>query len=54
MEGCETSDEYDENEAIKGLNYKVQLHLSGTPYRILMNDEEFTKEDIIAFANLPI
>ena len=49
MEGCETSDEYDENEAIKGLNYKVQLHLSGTPYRILMNDEEFTKEDIIAF-----
>ena len=46
MEGCETSDEYDENEAIKGLNYKVQLHLSGTPYRILMNDEEFTKEDI--------
>lgn len=49
MEGCETSDEYDENEAIKGLHYKVQLHLSGTPYRILMNDEEFTKEDIIAF-----
>lgn len=49
MEGCETSDEFDENEVVKGLNYKVQLHLSGTPYRILMNDEEFTKEDIIAF-----
>lgn len=49
MEGCETSDEFDDNEVIKGLNYKVQLHLSGTPYRILMNDEEFTKEDIIAF-----
>lgn len=49
MEGCETSDEFDNNEVIKGLSYKVQLHLSGTPYRILMNDEEFTKEDIIAF-----
>lgn len=49
MEGCETSDDFDDNEVIKGLKYKVQLHLSGTPYRILMNDEEFTKEDIIAF-----
>lgn len=49
MEGCETSDDFDDNEVIKGLSYKVQLHLSGTPYRILMNDEEFTKEDIIAF-----
>ena len=49
MEGCETSDDFDDNEAIKGLKYKVQLHLSGTPYRILMNDEEFAKEDIIAF-----
>lgn len=49
MEGCETSDDFDSNENIKGLKYKVQLHLSGTPYRILMNDEEFTKEDIIAF-----
>lgn len=49
MEGCETSDEFDDNEVIKGLKYKVQLHLSGTPYRILMNDEEFTKDDIIAF-----
>lgn len=46
MEGCETSDD---NKVIKELNYKVQLHLSGTPYRILMNDEEFTKDDIIAF-----
>lgn len=49
MEGCDISDEFDDNEAIKGFNYRVQLHLSGTPYRILMNDEEFTKEDIIAF-----
>ena len=47
MEACETSDRFDED--IKGLNYKIQLHLSGTPYRILMNDEEFQKEDIIAF-----
>lgn len=49
MEGSETSDDFDNNENIKGLNYKVQLHLSGTPYRILMNDEEFAKDDIIAF-----
>ena len=47
MKECEISDELDED--IKGLNYKIQLHLSGTPYRILMNDEEFKKEDIIAF-----
>lgn len=47
MEECETSDDFDDD--IKGLNYKVQLHLSGTPYRILMNDKEFKKEDIIAF-----
>ena len=37
------------NEQIeKVLNSKVRLHLSGTPYRILMGDE-FSKEDIIAF-----
>jgi hypothetical protein len=47
LEECEISDDFDE--PIKGLNYKIQLHLSGTPYRILMNDEEFTKDDIIAF-----
>ena len=33
---------------VKVLNAKVSLHLSGTPYRILMSDE-FHKEDIIAF-----
>ena len=32
----------------KAINAKVRLHLSGTPYRILMNSE-FEKEDIIAF-----
>lgn len=32
----------------KFLKAKVRLHLSGTPYRILMNSE-FTNDDIIAF-----
>ena len=35
-------------EAIKSLQARVRLHLSGTPYRILMSDE-FRPEDIIAF-----
>ncbi|SDB57667.1 Type III restriction enzyme, res subunit [Ruminococcaceae bacterium FB2012] len=34
--------------ATKGLNVKVKLHLSGTPYRILMGSE-FEKDDIISF-----
>jgi hypothetical protein len=38
----------DLDETIKTLNAKVRIHLSGTPYRILMGSE-FTKEDIIAF-----
>jgi len=33
---------------IKILNAKIRIHLSGTPYRILMNSE-FTNDDIIAF-----
>lgn len=33
---------------IKELNARVRLHLSGTPYRILMGSE-FSKEDIISF-----
>lgn len=32
----------------KSFNAKVRIHLSGTPYRILMNSE-FTDDDIIAF-----
>ena len=36
------------DEMVKALNARVKLHLSGTPYRILMGDE-FTKDDIIAF-----
>lgn len=38
----------DADQDIKELNAQVRLHLSGTPYRILMGSE-FTKEDIIAF-----
>lgn len=45
-------DDSESIEAVKGivktLRAKVSLHLSGTPYRILMSDE-FQKEDIIAF-----
>lgn len=35
-------------ECLKVLNAKIRIHLSGTPYRILMGSE-FSKEDIIAF-----
>ncbi len=35
-------------ETTKTINSKVRIHLSGTPYRILM-DSEFTNDDIIAF-----
>lgn len=38
----------DLEKTIKTIRAKVRLHLSGTPYRILMNSE-FTDEDIIAF-----
>jgi len=38
----------DLDESIKTFRSKIRIHLSGTPYRILM-DNEFTKEDIIAF-----
>lgn len=34
--------------ANKVFNAKIRIHLSGTPYRILMNSE-FTNDDIIAF-----
>lgn len=46
VDGFETLDQVDE--AVKVLNAKIRIHLSGTPYRILMSDE-FKKEDIIAF-----
>ena len=38
----------DAEEQIKAFDTKVKLHLSGTPYRILMGGE-FQKDDIIAF-----
>lgn len=46
IDGFETLDQIED--AIKALNTKIRIHLSGTPYRILMGDE-FQKEDIIAF-----
>ena len=46
VDGFETLDQVDE--AVKALDAKIRIHLSGTPYRILMSDE-FKKEDIIAF-----
>ena len=36
------------DEVVKAFDAKVKLHLSGTPYRILMGSE-FEKEDIVAF-----
>ena len=42
----ESLDELDKT--TKTIKPKVRIHLSGTPYRILM-DSEFTNEDIIAF-----
>ena len=44
----DTADNYDDNETLKTLQARVRLHLSGTPYRILMGSE-FTPDDIIAF-----
>lgn len=46
VDGFETLDKVED--AVKILNAKIKIHLSGTPYRILMSDE-FQKEDIIAF-----
>lgn len=46
LEGFETLDQVED--AVKILDAKIRIHLSGTPYRILMGDE-FKKEDIIGF-----
>lgn len=46
VDGFETLDQVED--AVKALYTKIRIHLSGTPYRILMGDE-FQKEDIIAF-----
>ena len=37
-----------DNEVQKQLNAKIALHLSGTPYRILMSSE-FSEDDIVSF-----
>lgn len=44
----ETMDINDAKEEIKKIRATIKLHLSGTPYRILMGNE-FEKEDIISF-----
>lgn len=43
---AESIDELDKT--TKKINSKIRIHLSGTPYRILMNSE-FASDDIIAF-----
>lgn len=48
MKYAESSDDYENNDELKLLRAVVRIHLSGTPYRILMGSE-FRKEDIIAF-----
>lgn len=44
----ENIDVNEAEEHIKKINANIKLHLSGTPYRILMSSE-FEKEDIISF-----
>ncbi len=49
--GSDTDDFVEVTEAAEQMKYldaRIRLHLSGTPYRILMGSE-FSKEDIIAF-----
>lgn len=48
MKYAEPSDDYENNDELKSLRATVRIHLSGTPYRILMGSE-FDREDIIAF-----
>lgn len=48
----ENIDFEDADNIVKVLKSKVRIHLSGTPYRILMGSE-FEKEDIIGFYQFP-
>ena len=48
LQGLDAADAYDQNSELKVLKSRVRIHLSGTPYRILMGSE-FTEDDIIAF-----
>lgn len=47
-DGDDSINPEDADEQLKELNVRIKLHLSGTPYRILMGSE-FAKEDIISF-----
>ena len=47
-DASEETSEADASEAVKALNAKVRLHLSGTPYKILMGSE-FQPKDIVSF-----
>lgn len=44
----DSAEQYDDCTELKQLRSRVRIHLSGTPYRILMGSE-FEEEDIIAF-----
>lgn len=44
----DSAEQYDDCTELKQLRSRVRIHLSGTPYRILMGSE-FEAEDIIAF-----
>lgn len=48
LKGLDTAEAYEQNLELKVLKSRVRIHLSGTPYRILMGSE-FTEDDIIAF-----
>lgn len=48
LQDTETADAFEQSSELKALNASVRIHLSGTPYRILMGSE-FANEDIIAF-----
>lgn len=51
-EGVSNEKEFDEaQEIVKSLKAKIKLHLSGTPYRILL-EKQFTDEDIIGYYQL--
>lgn len=50
LDGLDTLDHLEG--VIKSLKRKVTIHLSGTPYRILMGSE-FSQEDVIAFVQFP-
>lgn len=48
LKGLDTAEAYEQSLGLKVLKSRVRIHLSGTPYRILMGSE-FTEDDIIAF-----